>query len=368
MQLTETLCRQALQYLPNCGNVLIRKLINEFGSALYIFEQAEKVEKKMRQYHRNIPKPVLKAEIWDELFREQEWMEKNQVKLCFLTDANYPYRLKICHDAPYLFYYQGNIDFFNQQKMVAVVGTRHPSSYGRDITQRIISELKDHNIGIVSGMAEGIDTTAHKQAIIENLPTIAVLGSGLNHIYPYSNKNLAEQIVEKNGALMTEFSYCSKPDKVNFPKRNRIIAGLSDATIVMESALKGGSMITAYIAHSYNRDVFAVPGSIFQHSYSGCHALIRKNIAALFTSGHELIEMMGWEEEKSKYIQTELFIELEEEEKKIVDQIKSQNEILIDELKMEFKDWTASKLANILLQLELKGVIECLPGKKYKMI
>jgi DNA processing protein len=367
LQPTETLYRQALQYLPNYGNVLIRKLINEFGSASFIFEQPEQVVKKMQKYNRNIPKPILKSDIWNLVYKEQEWMEKNQVRTCFFTDFNYPYRLKSCNDAPYLFYYQGNIDF-NKQKIVSVVGTRHLSAYGRDITKKIISEIKEHDITIISGMAEGIDTVAHKQALANNLPTIAILGSGLNHIYPYSNKELAKQMITENGALISEYPYYTKPDKINFPKRNRIIAGMSDATLVMESALKGGSMITAYIAHSYNRDVFAVPGSVFQNSYSGCHALIRRNVAALFSSGEELLEMMGWNCKNTKNIQTELFIELDDDEKKIVELLKKQNELLIDELKLKMTEYSTSKLASILLQLELKGVIECLPGKKYKMI
>ncbi|MEG1555883.1 MAG: DNA-processing protein DprA, partial [Bacteroidales bacterium] len=300
---------------------------------------------------------------------EEEWnlMQKQGIELCFYTDDHYPKRLKNCHDAPYLFYYKGDA-VFNRPKVIAVVGTRNASIYGKDAVKKIITEISSHDISVISGLAMGIDAVAHEQALEYNLNTVAVMGAGFGYIYPHSNEKLAKRIIENGGTLLSEYSFNVMPEKQNFPKRNRIIAGMADATVVVESAPKGGSIITAFIAHSYNRDVFAVPGSIFSKTQDGCHELVRTNMAALIHSGQNLIEMMGWEERQTKTIQRKLFVELTENEKKVLEVIQTCREIAIDDLIQEIMDLTPSKIVGILLSLELKGVVECKPGKIYTTI
>ena len=364
--LNETMYRMALQYLPHYGNVLIKKLIQETGTAAQAFDISPKVMAKFRKYNRFLPKPVLTPEIEKRVEKEYAWMQKHDVSLCFFADNDYPKRLRNCPDAPYMFYYGGN-NQFNTPRSIAIVGTRNASSYGKDVVKKLISECAPYNVSVISGLAEGIDTVAHEQALAFGMNTIAVLGSGLGHLYPSSNQKLAQNILKKEGTLISEYPYNTKPDKQNFPKRNRIIAGLSDTVVVAESAKKGGSIITAHIAQSYNRDVFAMPGSLFQPSYTGCHELIRNNIAAIVTSGDELAAMMGWNQETSKPIQRSLFVDLSDTEQGIVDLIKKHNEISIDEINLLTPQLTPSKIAGVLLGLELNGVVECKPGKVYRL-
>lgn len=364
--LSETIYRIALQYLPQYTPTLIKHLIREYGTATDIFLHSSKSILRLRKRNKFLPKPVMTDAILETAEREAKWMAENGVSICFYSDHYYPQRMKSCTDAPYMFYYKGNGDF-NSRKSISIVGTRNASQYGKDVVKRLVADVAPYNISIVSGLAEGIDTAAHEQALSHNLNTVAILGSGLGFIYPYSNRKLSENIVENEGCLISEYPFKTKPDRTNFPRRNRIIAGMSDATIVIETALKGGSIITAHIASSYNRDVFAIPGSIFESISSGCNELIRKNIAALLTSGEELIEMMGWKEEPLKSVQRLLFVDLTPHEKLVVDIIQERQESSIDEINIHCNSFTPSQIAGILLGLELKGVIQCLPGKRYRM-
>lgn len=293
-------------------------------------------------------------------------MEKHNIHLCFYTDKDYPKRLKNCCDAPSMFYYKGK-NVFNEQRMVAVVGTRNISLYGKDVTNKIVSELAAHGVCVVSGLARGVDAVAHEQALDSGMKTAAVLGCGLRTIYPDTNERLARRILEQGGAIVSEFPFETKPDRQNFPQRNRIIAGMCDATIVMETATKGGSIITAYLAQSYNRDVMAVPGSIFSPTSDGCHRLITNNIAALATSGDEVARLMGWDLQPPQAVQRKLFVELTDDEQLLADVIAEQPSIMIDDLIGKLPQHTPSRLAALLLQLELKGMIECLPGQMYRI-
>lgn len=364
--LSETMYRIALQHLPQYTPSLIKHLIGEYGDATNIFLHASKYIHNLRKRSKFLPKPMITDSILEIVEKEVQWMNDNSISLCFYADEFYPKRMKNCSDAPYMFYYKGNSDF-NSRKIISIVGTRNASQYGKDMVKRLISDLASYNITVVSGLAEGVDTAAHEQALCNNLNTIAVLGSGLGIIYPYSNRKLSENIVSSGGTLISEYSFNIKPERGNFPRRNRIIAGLSDATIVIETALKGGSIITAHIANSYNRDVFAIPGSVFEHTSSGCNELIRNNIAALLTSGEELVEMMGWKDEPLKRVQRSLFVELSPDEKGVVDFIQKSGEISIDEINIHCQSFTPSQIAGILLGLELKGVVECMPGKRYRL-
>ena len=360
--MNELICRLALQFQPHFGIITIKKLIQQFGTATAIFE----AHPSRTPLGKKMALPKLTATSLRAAENEANWMSKNNISLCFYTDPDYPKRLKNCVDAPYLFYYKGK-NIFNHEKVVSIVGTRNISSYGKDITKKIVEELTPYNTCIVSGLACGVDSIAHEQALENDLPTVAVLGCGLKTIYPYINDRLAQHIIDKGGALLTEFPFQTKPDRQNFPQRNRIIAGLADATIVMETAKRGGSIITAYLAHSYNRDVFATPGSVFTPQHEGCHELIRKNLAALITSGHDIAEMMGWSQQKPKTIQRNLFVELSDDEQLVCDTIKTSPNITIDDLTLAFPQYSPSKLAALLLQLELKGMILCNPGKQYRL-
>ncbi len=291
----ELFYRLALRYLPFYNNVFINQLIKKFITATDIFRHSESYFSRF-QFQGNLLKPCLSPEIISNVNQELAWMEQNGVSFCFYNDPDYPFRLKECRDAPYGFYYKGE-PCFNSPKIVAVVGTRNMSEYGKEMVKRVVKELADYDIVIVSGLAEGIDTKAHQEALHQQQKTVAVLGSGLGLVYPSSNRKLAETIATKGGVLISEYPHYTKPDRLHFPLRNRIIAGLSDAALVVETPARGGSMITAYTASAYNRDVFAIPGNILSDNQEGCHQLIRKNIAALVTSGEELAEMMGWNRE-----------------------------------------------------------------------
>jgi len=364
---TETIYRIALCRLPSYTNSIIKKLIHEFGSATNIFLESANNSLPIKHRNKILPKPTISPAIFAQIEKEMEWMDKHDISLCFFNDSDYPERMRSCQDAPFLFYCKGNKNF-NLTKFIAIVGTRSATQYGKEVVKRIVSDLCGHDVTIISGLAEGIDTMAHEQALVHNLKTYAVLGSGLNMIYPFSNQKLAEMIVEKEGSLITEYSHNTIPDRLNFPRRNRIIAGMSDAIIVIETAKRGGSMITAHIASAYKRDVFAVPGNIFDENTSGCHELIKTGKATILTSGKELIEIMGWAHEPVKAVQRTLFVELTEKEK-IITQLFQTNQMLsIDGITAQSSMFTPSQVAGILLGLELKGVVECLPGKHYRVI
>src|SRR6186713_2206708 len=271
---------------------------------------------------------------------EIKFIEKYKIKPLFITDKNYPQRLLNCYDSPTLLFYKGDADL-NSSK----------------------------NILVVSGMAFGIDAIAHKAAYKNNLDTVGVLGHGLDQIYPPDHSNLARDMLKHGGGLLTEFRSKTKPDKHNFPTRNRIVAGMSDATVVMETGDKGGSMITAELANGYNKDVFALPGRVNDHKSAGCNFLIRNNKAMLLTDAEELIEVMGWEEKSQKSVarsQKELFIELSKDEKIIVDILKEKDLVHVDELNFK-SGLSSSSMAVAILNLELQGVVATLPGKLYKL-
>ena len=362
--MTELIARLALQFQSNVGgNATIKKLLQHYGSASAIF--AEKSKNSPLGKRGLLPK--MTREIQQLVEQELTWMEHHNIQLCFFSDKEFPKRLASCCDSPYMFYYKG-APIFNQQKMVAVVGTRNITPYGKDITHKIVEELAQYDVCIVSGLARGVDTVAHEQALDNGLKTAAVLGCGFSMIYPNSNERLAQRIIDQGSTLISEFPFATKPDRQNFPQRNRIIAGMTDATIVMETANKGGSIITAHIAHSYNRDVFAVPGNIFSKTSEGCHTLIRKNIAAVVTSGADIAELMGWDLLPPQGVQRSLFVELSPDEQVIFDLLSATPDIMIDDLMVNLPQYPPSRLASLLLQLELKGIIECNPGKSYRLV
>ena len=273
-----------------------------------------------------------------------------------------------CYDSPTLLFYKGDADL-NASKIISIVGTRTHTDYSKKITDKLIEELSAQNILIVSGMAYGVDAIAHKAAVKNNLPTVGVLGHGLDQIYPPDHSNLAKDMLKNGGGLLTEFRSKTKPDKHNFPTRNRIVAGMSDATIVIESGIKGGSMVTAELANGYNKDVFAFPGKVTDNKSAGCNYLIKSNKAMLLTDAQQLIEIMGWEEKSQKLkvkSQKEIFIELSKDEKIIVDILNEKETVHIDEINLR-SGLSSSAIAAAILNLELQNVVNGLPGKLYKL-
>jgi DNA processing protein len=366
---SELLYQLALTEVPHIGWVHAKILVQEFGSVEKIFKAKlhllEKIEGVGEIRARSIKAFTDFSKAEDEI----RFIEKYRIKPLFLTDKNYPQRLLNCYDSPTLLFYKGEADL-NASKIIAIIGTRNNTEYGKQQTDKLIKELSSQNILIVSGMAFGIDAIAHKASLKNDLPTVGVLGHGLDQMYPPDHSNLAKDMLKHGGGLLTEFRSNTKPDKHNFPTRNRIVAGMSDATIVIETKERGGSMITAELANGYNKDVFALPGKVTDNKSAGCNFLIRNNKAMLLTDAEELVEVMGWEDkaksEKEKKRQRELFIELSKDEKIIVDILKEKDLIHIDELNLK-SGLSSSSMAAAILNLELQGVVSTLPGKLYKL-
>ena len=368
----EKLYRLALNFVPGIGCVHAKHLISYCGSAKAVF-QASKGKLK------NIPGIGLRVtEAFsdkDEYLRlaaeEYEKASKEQVNILHFTDKAYPDRLKRVMDAPAILYFKGNADL-NDKKCVAIVGTREATEYGREAVEMIIDGLAGHNALIISGLAYGIDIHAHKTALKRNLPTIGVMASGINIIYPAVHRSTARRM-EENGGLVTEYAFNEKPDAHCFPARNRIIAGMSDAVIVVEAARRGGALITAEIANSYHRDVFAVPGD-FERSHSkGCNNLIRSHKAHILTEIADLEYVMNWDpadENKSPATESYDRSDFSDEETRIIDALihhSVNREALIDDLSWK-SQIPVNRLASLLLTLEFKGVVKSLPGKKFKLV
>jgi DNA processing protein len=302
----------------------------------------------------------------EEADAELNFIEENNIEYSYFKDKTYPEKLKHCLDGPILFFHRGNIDLVGK-KIISIVGTRKITSYGNAFCESLIEEIAPLNPVIVSGLAYGVDICAHKAAIYNKLQTIACLAHGLNQIYPKTHKKYIQEI-ESNGGLISEFWSSDAFDRNNFLKRNRIIAGLSEATIVIESAEKGGSLVTADIANSYNREVFAVPGRATDTQSKGCNNLIKQQKAQLLTSAADIIYMLGWElKEDQKPKQTQLFVELDEEEKVIFRFLKEKEKELLDIIALEC-NIPAFKTASILMNMELKGVVRPLPGKLFQLV
>lgn len=364
----ELLYQLALTQVPHIGDVQAKILIQHFGTASAIFkarpEELEKLEGIGIVRARSI------KEFFDFSLAEKEmaFIHKYQIRTLFLSDADYPQRLLNCYDSPTLLFYKGTANL-NASKILAIVGTRSNTDYGKQFTEKLVKDLSAQDILIISGLAYGIDATAHKAAIKNNLSTVGVVGHGLDKIYPSDHANLAKDMIKEGGGILSEFFSGTKPDKHNFPLRNRVVAGLSDATVVVETHAKGGSMITAKLADAYNRDVFAVPGRATDGKSEGCNHLIKHNKAMLLTSAEDLLDVMGWQEKKKPKTkkQKELFIELSAEEKLLVQMLQEKETVHIDEMNIG-SGLSSSAIAAALLNLELQNVITSMPGKMYKLM
>jgi DNA processing protein len=362
----ELLYQLALTLIPNIGDVHARQLIQHFGNASDVFKAARSSIEKIEGIGSLKARSIKEFNEFSSAEKEIEFIEKYKITPLFITDQHYPQRLLNCYDAPPLLFFKG-VANLNASRILAVVGTRANTEAGKQFTETLIRELAPHNITIISGLAYGIDAVAHKTALKYHLPTVGVVGHGLDKIYPADHAPLVKEMVKENGGMLSEFFSGTKPDKHNFPLRNRIVAGISDATIVVETHVKGGSMITAKLADAYNRDVFAVPGRPSDVKSGGCNYLIQHNKAMLLTESKGLLEVMGWTDKKAKpRQQRELFVELNENEKMVMDLLQQKESVHIDELNLA-GHLSSSAIAGALLNLELQNMIVSMPGKRYKL-
>lgn len=357
----------ALTVVPNIGDVHAKALLGIFGDAASVFKAKKKQLEEIEGIGYIRAKSIKDFTDFDSCEKEISFIEKYKITPLFITSENYPQRFLNCYDSPVLLYYRGSADL-NQSKIIAVVGTRNNNEYGKTVCEKFVEDLAGENVLIVSGLAFGIDTIAHKAALKNNIETVAVLAHGLDRIYPSQNKSLAKEMIS-HGGLLTDFRSETNPDKQNFPKRNRVVAGLCDAIVVIETGIKGGSLITAELANGYNKDVFAIPGRVNDPKSEGCNYLIKSNKACLVTSASDVLENMGWKEYKKPSVkkQRELFIELSVEENILVNILQQQDQIHIDQLYLK-SGLSSSSVAAALLTLEMQNLVASMPGKLYKMI
>ncbi|NHA07123.1 DNA-protecting protein DprA [Mucilaginibacter sp. HC2] len=359
--------RVALSFVKNLGPVSAKSLIAYLGSEEEVFRSSTV---KMTRIPGIGDKKVAQWDFDDALRKAEKellYIEKHHIDPIFYTDSRYPKRLKNCGDSPILLYARGNMDL-NPKHVISIVGTRNATDYGRLLCKQLIEELQQYNILIVSGLALGIDVAAHKECLKHNIPTVGVLGHGLDRLYPSQNRATADKMLE-NGGLLSEYPSGTIPDRENFPQRNRIVAGIADATVVVEAGIKGGALITAEIANSYNRDVFAFPGRLDDKYSEGCNFLIRNNKAGLLTCVADLAFSLGWEKaDKAKPVdQFILPIDLSKDERLIFDILQQHpSPLAIDDLTIK-ANMPMSMLAMNLLNMEMQGYIQSLPGKTYKV-
>jgi len=357
----------ALTFVKNIGPALGRQLVNHFGSAEAVFNAPKHKlldvpgigEKTFKTF--NFKEALQKAA--DEI----KFVEKNGIDVIFFTDSRYPKRLKSCIDAPILLYSKGNANL-NARRIVSIVGTRNATDYGRQLCAQLIEELQPYGVLVISGLALGIDVAAHRECLKNKVATVGILGHGLDRIYPSQNRVTADKMLE-NGGLLTEYPSDTKPDRENFPQRNRIVAGMADAVIVIEASIKGGALITAEIANSYNRDVFAFPGRVDDEYSEGCNFLIRNNKAALLTCVADLAYSLGWEkpDDAKPVEQFMLPLDLSADEQTIFEIIRQHKvPLAIDDLTIK-TNMPMSRLAMNLLNMEMQGFIRSLPGKMYRI-
>ena len=361
----------ALTMVPGIGHIGAKHLIDGMGNAVDVFRLRKEIPERIPEVSQRViealdcPQAVLRAE------QEYEFIRKNRISCLSFHDEAYPSRLRECEDAPVVLFFKGNADL-NSLHILNMVGTRNATDYGTQICASFLRDLKAlcPDVLVVSGLAYGIDIHAHREALANELPTVGVLAHGLDRIYPHLHRKTAVDMLEKGG-LLTEFLSGTNPDRHNFISRNRIVAGMCDATIVIESAEKGGSLITAELAEGYHRDCFAFPGRMSDEYSKGCNRLIRDNKASLLLSAEDFVQAMGWNMQttlsEKVSVQRSLFIELSEEEQKIVAILEKLGNLQINSLVVE-ADIPVNKMTAILFELEMKGVIRVLAGGMYQLL
>jgi DNA processing protein len=364
----DLLYQLALTQVPQIGCVHAKLLIQQFQTAEAIFKARIADLEKTEGIGTVRARCIKTFSAFAPLEKEIAFIEKYRIKPLFLNQPAYPQRLLHCYDSPTMLFYRGEADL-NAARVVAVIGTRNNSVYGKQLTENLVTELAAYEVLIVSGLAFGIDAIAHKTALDNNLQTVGVLAHGLDSLYPSEHTNLAKDMIKQGGGLLTEFYSDITAEKHHFPIRNRIVAGMSDAVVVVETGIKGGSMITAELANGYNRDVFAFPGKVTDAKSAGCNALIKNNKAVLLTETQELADMLGWSTPVTKNIQPQkaLFVTLNAEEKTIVEILSEKQQVHIDELNLRC-GFSTSSVAAAILNLELQNIVQVLPGKMYQLV
>ena len=367
----EQIYSSALKMVPGIGHIGVKHLMDEAGSAGFIFHNREALLGCVSGISRRVVNALDCPQAIDRAKQEFDFVQKNNIRCLTITDEEYPSRLRECEDAPVVLFFKGNTDL-NALRVVNMVGTRHATDYGTRICASFLHDLKVlcPDVLVVSGLAYGIDINAHRAALANQLSTVGVLAHGLDRIYPYVHRKTAIDMLD-NGGLLTEFLTGTNPDRHNFVSRNRIVAGMCDATIVIESAEKGGSLITAELAEGYHRDCFAFPGRLNDEYSKGCNQLIRDNKASLLLSAEDFVSAMGWDiaahPAKVENVQRSLFLDLSEDEQKVVDILEKQGDLQINTLVVE-ADIPVQKMNAILFELEMKGVIRVLVGGMYQLL
>lgn len=356
----------ALSQLNGIGSKNFRRLISAFQSTENLLKSKASDVANVPMIGQSLARSIAKEVDLREAEKIYKRESRNGTRILAYTDPAYPSRLRRMADGPIVLYYRGNADL-NAPRTVGVVGTRTPTKEGMMLAENFITELKQYDVTTVSGLALGIDGCCHKMSLTYNIPTIGVMGGGFSHIYPSSHSNLANQMISAGG-LLTEFQHDQKVEREHFPMRNRIIAGLSDALVVVESKERGGSMITAQLAFDYNRYVFAFPGKLFDEKSRGCNKLIKTNVAALLEHAEDLTSQLNWDmgDLQPASAQGLLFSEITDDEMRIVEILREEKRVHIDRLSMLSK-FRHGLLANLLLELELKNMVQSLPGKLYRL-
>ncbi|NJN33147.1 MAG: DNA-protecting protein DprA [Saprospiraceae bacterium] len=365
--MSELLYRVALTKIPKVGGVTARNLVSHCGSAEAVFRASKAELTKIPNIGEAIAQHILTQDVLRWAEKEMDFIEKNDVKVLFDTDKTFPQRLRATHDCPFQLFYKGTADL-NHGRIVGIVGTRKPTAYGLRFCETFVEKLLPYNALIISGLAYGIDVAAHRKSIEMGIETIGVMGTGLQRIYPSEHREIAQRMV-LNGGLLTEYPSDQDAEREHFPMRNRIIAGMCDALLVVETATKGGSMITANTAFDYNKEIFALPGRISDPMSAGCHKLIKNQKAQLIESADDFINAMMWDQlDKRRFIQPRLFVELNENQRIVLKIIENtEGGALIDSISHK-SQFTPGNIANILLELEMQGLIKTLPGKKYVVV
>lgn len=362
----DLLYKLALMRIPNVGAVTARSLLAYCGSPEAVFSARPKELKHIPGVGEITARQIHSKEALRLAEQEIPYLEQHEIRVLFFQDADFPERLRRLDQGPVLLYYRGTADL-NHLRTVGIIGTRKPSVWGTAMAERLVEQLGPYQPLIISGLAYGIDICAHRAALQQGLPTLGVLGHGLNRIYPAVHRRTARDMIEQGG-LLTEYPFFTEPEREHFPMRNRIVAGLCDAVVVVESPEKGGSIITAQFANDYNRDVFAVPGRVQDAVSAGCNWLIKTHRAALLENAEDIAHLLRWEAEgHSPEQQLRLFNDLGPEEKIIVDLLREQEALHIDRLMIDSKLPSGLVVAT-LLELECRGIVRVLPGKRYVLI
>jgi len=364
--------RIGISLIKGIGPVLARNLIAYAGGVEAVFKESEKDLSKIPGIGTVLAATIKKADVLQRAEQEISFIEKHDIKPLFFTDEKYPRKLSYCDDAPLMLYVKGNVEF-GLRPVLSIVGTRRATERGKIMCEQFVKELAQGypDVIIVSGLAYGIDICAHKAALKNRLDTVAVVAHGLDRVYPYVHRNVAKEMIGNGGAVVTEFLSGTNPDRHNFVQRNRIVAGLSDAVVVVESGIKGGALITARIASSYNRDVLAFPGSPQDELARGCNYLIKKNVAALIENVEDLEYALGWESKVKNIageVQRKLFTEFNSKEEELLyNLLTTEKELTVSELSLKSK-LPVSSVNALLLNLEFEGLVKALPGNAYRAL